>query len=388
MIAPNRSLPPSLSAARKFEDTPCPAFLVDVQRPKRRRLLEIGLALSWPLPAIANELRQDSITEQEIRSALLSFMAIRRPHGTESQKQLLNGYSLELWDVGAKKIFFSAPQSVANIDSTIAGFVRDPKNRLDAAFSEGRLSVLGRSIARTPEKYHLIAIDESNFRISNDKTISVQFGPVTYSVTVLQVAHIMRNRHIYGGALRVRATPEGVERPAFLNHGAMVSMPGEPALRRLVESLVRGARSPEERYQRLLDFVTNSIAYDEREFYFGREFLQRANETLIGRIGDCSNKVILFASMLEQLSLPYLLVYSNNHITTAVPRGSFPNTNSYGFFRNETLWLIAETTAKGFKIGETRVVQESLVKKINYIQEPRERNALYDYPRNRLIMFG
>ena len=354
----------------------------------RRSFISSSFALLIPFPLLANELRSDEISDEQLRRSLLSFLASRREFALEAQKQLLDEINLELWDISAKIIFFSVPQSVNNLESRISNFTIDPSKRQDSKFSSGRNTILGKSMARTKEKYHIFAIDESNFRILKDKFISIKFDLLDYSIQAGQLAMVFRNHYIYGGSLRVRKTPEGIEQPKFLNHGAMVSMPGEPAIEKLCLDLIFRATSNEEKYQKLLDFVTNWIAYDESQFYFGIEFLQRANETIIGKIGDCSNKVILYASMLEQINLPYLLIYSANHITVAVPKGSFRNSNGYEFSYRASDWTIAETTTKNFNIGVTKVVQDSILTNFNYVQNPREKNRLYDYPKNRLIMFS
>jgi hypothetical protein len=361
---------------------------VNIYYPKRRSLISSGLAMLMPFPLLANELRDDGVTDDQVRRSLLSFLATRRLYGVEAQKQLLNGIKLELWDISKKIVFFSAPQNISNLEVAISQFTINVRNRQDSKFSEGRNVLLGKSIARTAEKYYLFAIDESNFRILNEKTISIKFDSFNYSIQAFQLAKVFRNNHIYGGALRVRKTPEGVERPTFLNHGAMVSMPGEPAIEKLCGDLVAGTASIEEKYQRVLDFVTNWIEYDESDFYFGREFLQRANETLIGKIGDCSNKVILYASLLEQISLPYVLIYSTNHIAAAVPKGVFDSGNGYDFSFKSKNWTIAETTVRNFKIGITKIKNESNLKAFKYVQNPSEKNRLFDYPGDKLIIFG
>ena len=61
------------------------------------------------------------------------------------------------------------------------------------------------------------------------------------------------------------------------------------------------ANNREAKIQRLVDFVSNEIQYDYSEAVGGRETLKRPNEVLFTRSGDCSNKTILLASLLEQI---------------------------------------------------------------------------------------
>ena len=75
--------------------------------------------------------------------------------------------------------------------------------------------------------------------------------------------------------------------------------------------------------QRVLDFVSREIRYDQREAAYDFELLKRPNEVLMSGESDCSNKTILLGSMLEQLGEDYLFVYLPHHITVAVPQGDF-----------------------------------------------------------------
>jgi hypothetical protein len=47
---------------------------------------------------------------------------------------------------------------VKNLTSRIQSFTIDPSKRQDANFSDGRQKLLGRSLARTKEKFYLFAI--------------------------------------------------------------------------------------------------------------------------------------------------------------------------------------------------------------------------------------
>jgi hypothetical protein len=173
-----------------------------------------------------------------------------------------------------------------------------------------------------------------------------------------------------------------------VNHGAFVSKQGEPTLDALVKQILGDKGGREHRIQALLDFVTNNIRYDEKELFSSSEFLQRANETILAEEGDCSNKAILFSSLLEQEEIEYLLVYTAGHIYVAVPQENFPTDNGYFFVFRGKRWVAAETTVKGFKIGVTKVDKEEILKAGKYVQIPSEKNKLYTFNEEKMIMFN
>lgn len=159
----------------------------------------------------------------------------------------------------------------------------------------------------------------------------------------------------------------------------MVAKPGEPSLKRLAEELVRDAGTDRyARIQALVDFVSNEIQYSYTEALSRGETLKRGSETLMTRTGDCSNKTILLASLLEQIGEEYLLLYTPRHITVAVPQGEFVNANKLDFTWDGKPWLIAETTVPGFKIGQTMVTESRLLTKVEYVQNPKNSGVIFD----------
>jgi hypothetical protein len=344
--------------------------------------------LSSLVCAQENELRNASISESEVMNATLSILASLRPYGLAYSKQLLGEANLELWHVDRKQIYVSLPQSVSDIRSMTKPFLRDTQRIREAKVTGKKMEIDGRFLTRTPTKYWLFATDEDNFFIDPSKELSLAFGPHSYRFTLTDMALSLRNTYIFGGNLRVRRVPDGIRRPTFANHGALVTQYGEPTLTSLAEQITHSLGSREDQIQAILDFVTNFIEYDERELYFGREFLQRPAETLLARKADCSNKVILFASLLEQLRLEYLLVYTKNHIYVAVPKGAFRSENGYEIqFRGQT-WVAAETTLKGFQIGVTKVRQEEQITRVDYVQLPKEKNLMFEWETNIPVMFN
>lgn len=357
----------------------------------RRSILALIGAYALPIAnqvAHSNELRRSAIDNESVNRAILSMLASGRVYGKKLQKLMLNGLQLELWDLRKKVVYFSLPQDVQPSNKVFAAVTKTPESRKEAKIIAENLDIDGMHLTRTKEKYYLFAINYQDIFFDPNRIITIDFGREVYSISLGKLALFLRNDSVYGGRLRVSKVPPEITRPEFLNHGALVTPKGESTLLEFVQEIVDGVNSMPEKTQVLLNFVTEKIQYDQKEFYFGREFLQRFTETLIAKEGDCSNKSILFSSMLEQLGVGYILVYSKNHIFVAVEQENYPNSNSYGFtFRNKR-WTPAETTVPGFKIGQTKVTKPELLREIKYIQIPSLKNELFSYPDEKLIMFN
>jgi hypothetical protein len=361
-----------------------------VEKNRRSILLLIG-AFALPVAnqvAHSNELRKSAIDNESVNKAMLSMLASGRAYGKKLQKIMLNGLQLELWDLRKKAVYFSLPQDVQPSNKVFATVTKNPELRKEAKIISEYLDIDGMHLTRTKEKYHLYAVNYQDIFFDPNRIISIDFGREIYSVSLGKLALFLRNDSVYGGRLRVSRVPPEIIRPDFLNHGALVTPKGETTLLEFVQQIVNGANSVQEKIQALLNFVTEKIQYDQKEFYFGREFLQRFTETLIAKEGDCSNKSILFSSMLEQLEIEYILVYSKNHIFVAVEQENHLNSNSYGFSFKNKIWTPAETTVPGFKIGQSKVTNPELLREIKYVQIPSQKNELFSYPGEKLIMFN
>jgi hypothetical protein len=357
---------------------------------ERRKILALISAYTLVKNQVAhsNELRKSTLDNESVNRAILIMLASGRAYGKKLQKLMLNGLQLELWDLRKKVVYFSMPEDVQPSNKVFAIVTKSPELRKEAKLIEGNLDIDGMHLTRTKEKYNLYAIKYQDIFFDPDRIISIDFGREIYSASLGKLALFLRNDSIYGGRLRVTKVPPNITRPEFLNHGAFVTPKGEITLQDFVKKITAESISIHGKIQTLLDFVTMEIKYDQKEFYFGREFLQRFAETLIAGEGDCSNKSILYASMLEQLEVDYILVYSKNHIFVAVEQGNFPNINSYGFIFKGKKWTPAETTLKGFKIGETRLRNSGVSGNYEYIQIPARKNELWTYPGEDLIMFN
>src|SRR4029453_17951902 len=123
------------------------------------------------------------------------------------------------------------------------------------------------------------------------------------------------------------------------------------------------------------------------ETTYNFELLKRPNEVLMSGESDCSNKAILLGSLLEKLGENNLFVYTPDHITGAVKQGGFPVKNGLFLAWQAEVWLIAEGTTPGFRIGVDRFQDEASFKRFQHVQRPRGRDIIFDLATGRQLSF-
>lgn len=334
--------------------------------------------------------------DERTRDAVLSCLAQPGFVGTKVSEQVLGAVHFELLQVSDKEVYFSAPapEKVGEpFESLVARFIIDPKRIVMAQDDAGRLRLGRYSLLRSDEKNVFFKTPVDNIKFDSATVLKFPFKQATYTLDMHELEDFLMNKSIFGGRMNARMEQTRDGRPViFANHGAFVANPQETSLRRFVAELTRdiqpdtaGAR--EARVQRVLDFVSREIQYDLRETTYNFELLKRPNEVLMSGESDCSNKAILLGSLLEQLGEDYLFVYTPDHITVAVKQGGFPASNSLFIGWQGEVWLIAEGTAPGFRIGVDHVREESRLKRFQHVQRPRDRDVIFDLATGRQLSF-
>ncbi|MCA1618384.1 MAG: hypothetical protein LC795_03540 [Acidobacteria bacterium] len=335
--------------------------------------------------------------DERTRDALLAYLAQPGFAGTKVGGQVLGHAKLELLHVPAREVYFSAPApelSGETFETMAARFVVDQKRLvLGQDDGTGRLRLGDYSLRRSDDKHFFFKTPVDNVKFDTATVLKFPYGPATYTLDMREMQDFVQNKSIFGGRMNARTGESREGLPVvFANHGALVARPDEPSLRRFVEELTRdipadaeGAR--ELRVQRVLDFVSREITYNQREATYSFELLKRPNEVLMSGESDCSNKAILLGSLLEQLGEDYLFVYTPGHITVAVPQGGFTARNGLWLEWDGQAWLIAEGTAPGFRIGLDRLRDEARLKQFQHVQRPRDRDVIYDVATRRQLLF-
>lgn len=335
--------------------------------------------------------------DERARDAVLSCLAQPGFAGTKVSEQVLGPVRLELLQVRAREVYFSSPEPELTgepFEATVARFVVDPKQLVQANDDgSGRLRLGDYSLRRSAEKNFFFKTPVDNIRFDPATVLRFPYGPTVYTLDMRELSDFLQNKSIFGGRMVARTgESQGGLPVVFANHGALVARPGETSLQRLVSELTRdlptegeGARAA--RVQRVLDFVSREIKYNLREATYDFELLKRPNEVLMSGESDCSNKAILLGSLLEQMGEDYLFVYTPGHITVAVRQGGFPVGNGLWVEWEGEAWLIAEGTAPGFRIGVDRLRDQQRFKQFQYVQRPRDRDAIFDVATRRQLSF-
>lgn len=335
--------------------------------------------------------------EERTRDTMLSYLAQPGIAGTKLAEQVMGPLHLELWQVSAREVYFSAPapqQSGETFDAMVSRIVIDPKRVVMAEDGlEGRMRLGDYTLRRSTEKSFFFKTPVDNVKFDPATVLEFPFKSATYRLDMGELSDFLQNKSIFGGRINARTGESQGGLPAvFANHGAFVARRGETSLTRFVGELTRdlpadGQGAREARVQRVLDFVSREIKYDQREATYDFELLKRPNEVLTSGESDCSNKAILLGSLLEQLGEDYLFVYLPGHITVAVRQGGFPLGNGLSLEWQGQTWLIAEGTAPGFRIGIDHLRDEKHFKQFRYVQRPRERDAIFDLTTGHQLLF-
>ncbi len=332
----------------------------------------------------------DDILAVEVRDNTVMLLNYRTYSGEEFRQQVLGKGRLERYIKAIDEAFFTYPQAPeTEFADFLAKNFNDPARIEYGTEKNGELWLGDYRAPISPQMGHFFRTDLANIRVEPRQKLSFQFNEVKYEPSLDEIFRLTNNTQIYGGRT-ITQVPERSFKPnvVFANHGIMVAKPGEPSMKRLTDDLLKSVGPDREaRIQRLVDFVSNEIEYSYIEALGRGETLKRGDETLMTRTGDCSNKTILLASLLEQIGEEYVLLYCPRHITVAVPQGNYVNGNKLDFAWNSKQWMIAETTLPGFQIGKTLVNKANLLTHVEYVQDPKNADVIFDASSYEVLKF-
>ena len=327
--------------------------------------------------------------EESLRNTALSYLAdpqfsdwsfLEKLSGTKSKLELISYRDGHIYlSIGGDELTRDVINSLC-INPKKIEFAKTASGKFQRNHGEiGHLELGGYKYYK--EGRYLFRIPIDNFRIDFSKKMRYRFDGLFYDISLRELDAFIANKSIYGGYLEVLKKRTGNTVTTFANHGALVAQK-EASLKRLVERITKGSPTKEKKIQSLLDFVTRQIEYSQEEALASVETLKRANEVLMTGMSDCSGKVVLFASLLEQLDIEYRLLYMGmgedvGHIAVAVT-GNFPSRNDLTFSIGEKKYYLAETTARGFVIGQSLLTKNIEVSDISYIQKPGKNSRVYN----------
>jgi len=366
----------------------CPLHMNKLKKVIVTGLISIPLVLGMPSYTNAeNEINTNAPragqTKQDdgLRSAVLGYLSQPRFSNSDLMEQITGTKAeLQMLDLGEGMVYLSIPErhfakeilKELTLNPNFVEFGKTSKGKLSGSRIE-----LGDYALRKPGNY-FFRFPSDDFRVDQSDIINIPYRHINYSITMQELQDFADNNSIFGGYLEAGTGIDRYGRQKIIaNHGAFVAKKGEKSLERLIDLIVGKKSSKEEKAQRLLDFVTKELKYDHSEANSNAEVLKRPNEVLMTGGSDCSGKVILYASLLEQTDVDYRMVYTDTRITVAV-EGDYPTRNRLSFNLGDITYSMAETTAKGFQIGSSGLNSGLSIEDIKYIQRPGENSEIYD----------
>ncbi len=307
---------------------------------------------------------EPSYNNKRIRDALISYMSepmfrnkdfVQQVTGTEAD--------LKLYDLDEKALYFVINKKDFDSNTTLNRITIDPESAEFGFEQNGRVFLGAYTLPGTSR--FLFRIPRNDFKADTNAVIRVKLGTYDYDITAIELTDFAEKITIYGGEKDAETTKQKY----MANHGAFVSNGIEPSLRRFCDKMISGDTGKEVTAQMLLDFVTGNIRFNTDEAGDGYEILKRPNEVLLTGNADCSGMAILYASLLEQYGINYRLLYFTGHIAVGIA-GKFPNENGLKVSIDDTVFSMAETTAKGFIIGRTKLLKNDITGELKYTQKP------------------
>jgi hypothetical protein len=326
------------------------------------------LACNKPAPQQNQEQKlRDPV--QEMRQVLLAFLGSTQFEGTDLRRQLTGSDArLVYYEPQQGNLYFLIEDSREKDPVQLYNLCLDTNQIVFADHVDGKLILDQLSL---PENTGLLfRFAEELFRVDKRRRIRQE----DYVLSLRELTDLSLNQGIYDGPILFNLSLPGMDPELMLNHSAPVAMSGEATLQRLIKKRIAEGLPQEAVAQQLLDLVSNEIDYEDNR---GREVIMRPHEVLLRQKADCSGKVVLYASLLEQVNIPYLLVYFPDHICVAVA-GDFPDKNQMSFVHEGQTYALAETTAEGFVIGSTQLSPPLSYQDVAFLQYPGKTTRLYD----------
>jgi Transglutaminase-like superfamily len=221
----------------------------------------------------------------------------------------------------------------------------------------------------------------SNLKFNTNIVFNRKLKTQNYYISLAALCKTLDSNLYYHTGKNMELTKPIGDAKYCANIGHFISKKGDTILTRLAKSITTNCSNSESKMQALLDFVSTEITYSYEDFWYQSEITKTAHEVLFTGIADCSGKSTLYASLLEQLDLPYCLFYFQNHLNIGL-QGNFVNNNKYSFKINNREYMMAETTVPKFKIGSSLLQNDEKLKDLFLYQVPQTSPNVKQYSDN------
>ena len=317
------------------------------------------------------------------QDAILSLLAQPVFSGTAFKQSLIGEANLALLDTRTQRAYFSLRQDLQNgndrarVDAAAGKFVADVSTVTLGSDDGMQSRFSGAVFRRSPEQWVFFSTDVANLRLRFDGMLKIKFKSAEFAISSGELKSYLTNASVRGGVLSVNTTHYASElggQRSVVNWGALVARPGEPSLTRLVRDLTGTITETEKKIQRLVDFVGGEVDTDPAQ---ATAIAKRASEVLMTRTGTVPQKAVLLASLLEQLPVDYILVYSGDQAWVAVPQGSFRTENFLSITFAARQWTLLDVSRPDFTIGQTKSPTAPGFNSLVLAQQPQRDGRIY-----------
>lgn len=287
--------------------------------------------------------------------------------------------NLEMYYYDVQQVYFTCNRQ-DYIPANLSKFIINMDSVTVAQLKNDKLELDTKTYLDTSKVFFKMPV--SNFKVDTNRVIETPYKDATYKITLPQIFNFTSLKSaIGGGAIAITGN-----NAHFMNHGSVVAKPLEPSLNDFVKQLTQNETTNELKAQKLLDFVTQQIEYNENEATNGYETIKRPDEVLFTKNSDCSGKAILYASLLQQIGIKWSLFYFEHHICVGVA-GKFNETNSQKIKLNGTDYYMAEITDPTAKIGVDSWDGKMNEASLEYYQVSNLGSDIFNYKTNQKLEF-
>lgn len=217
-----------------------------------------------------------------------------------------------------------------------------------------------------------------NLKLDTNVVFKCHLQKDSVSFTFNELVRLFDTSLSYNTSKHVDFSKYYAEGMTVANIGAYISKGGKDLLmKKIVDKFTKPDDYVELKAQKLLDFVTQNIAYSYEDLWYKDEITKRAHEVLFSGEADCSGLSTLYASLLEEAKIPYCLFYFDHHINVGL-RGDYLMSNKYYKAIKDTNYVMAETTVKNFSIGITTLANAEILNKVSFYQIPKQSPFMYE----------
>lgn len=247
-------------------------------------------------------------------------MAAELPKGEFIMKKGLSFIViLILLTLTTTNVFGQAILDTKNLENGVIGVHYNTKN-------SKRIKVM---IQKGENKY--------TYNLDNQKEdFSLQMGNGNYTINLLENTEGNKYKVVYKDTVVLSMKEEN---NAFLGSVQMIKWDASMKAIKKAEELVKGAKSDEEKVEKIYQYIVNNIEYDYAKIsQLTSDYLPEIDNTLVDNKGICYDYASLFAAMLRSVGVPTKLV-----------KGYAPDVKEYHawnevYIGSKEQWVTIDTT--------------------------------------------